>query len=137
MRPRGGRNPGRRHAACWSGATQLLAERGQIAILRWQGEPLPLLIFAEDALLPSRESAASLFFAAQQTCFAITRPYSTKLTRRKTHERRIPDARGAHLPAPVYLPGGEYESIPISGSAKIDGDAVCQEDVHVSGAATA
>lgn len=32
----------------------LLAERGQIAILRWQGEPLPLLIFAEDALLPSR-----------------------------------------------------------------------------------
>ena len=32
----------------------LLAERGQIAILRWQGEPLPLLIFAEDALLLSR-----------------------------------------------------------------------------------
>ena len=36
----------------WGNA--LLAERGQIAILRWQGEPLPLLIFAEDALLPSR-----------------------------------------------------------------------------------
>lgn len=36
----------------WGNA--LLAERGQIAILHWQGEPLPLLIFAEDALLPSR-----------------------------------------------------------------------------------
>ena len=35
----------------WGNA--LLAERGQIAILRWRGAPLPLLLFAEEALLPS------------------------------------------------------------------------------------
>lgn len=46
-------------------------------------------------------------------------------------------ARVARISGAGHLPGGEYESIHISGSAKIDGDAVCQEDVHVSGAATA
>ena len=46
-------------------------------------------------------------------------------------------ARAARISGAGHLPGGEYESIHISGSAKIDGDAVCQEDVHVSGAATA
>ena len=45
--------------------------------------------------------------------------------------------RVARISGAGHLPGGEYESIHISGSAKIDGDAVCQEDVHVSGAATA
>ena len=51
--------------------------------------------------------------------------------------REESQARVARISGAGHLPGGEYESIHISGSAKIDGDAVCQEDVHVSGAATA
>ena len=46
-------------------------------------------------------------------------------------------ARAARISGAGHLPGGEYESIHISGSAQIDGDAVCQGDVHVSGAASA
>ena len=46
-------------------------------------------------------------------------------------------ARVARISGAGHLPGGEYESIHISGSAQIDGDAVCQGDVHVSGAASA